>query len=773
MKTFIPLVTLLAAAISFSAHSTDIELTSNNQHIYINPSNLQINWQSQTHTLLVNQPALAINGQPQKVTGLIQPSQNQAHWLLKPSNIRVNATLGEELKLDFTVSPKATIKRNQPIKLSWFDLAEKESQTLLIPFSEGMRIPTDNQVWIRYLSENYSGSSTTQDLKMPFWTIEQNGLFINYQLITATNNALNFSAAQQKLDMQAKHEFTVLNQKQPFSVKIALGDGPLSGAKQYREWRIQQNLSQPLSTKLINNPELNKLIGASHVYLFGRDVLAVEDVKDWWGLKEWYFSQATLQTTRDARKELKPLRQGSDWLSRYHKRLLVESINQSVNNLFPAQAITEDSVTKDTNNIKQQYQTAGQRKAWLNEHAARYLISSERWGQAISKDMVNNLQKAGLEKLWLGFDNWMPAFYQPQVIDQAKDAGYLVGTYDSYNTAIAPGVNDAWLTAQLPKSMRESCAIENANGEKQKGFRGNGFYLNPACHRKYVEQRIKDIIHYGRFNSLFLDVDATAMAREDYNAPHDGMSQTEMLSAFNDRMQWITSEQKVILGSEDGNSLTTQGIAFAHGMETVGFGWTDPDMKSNRRSPYFLGAWYPDQKPDFFFKSAEVKDPYRTLFFAPQYRIPLYQAVFHDEVINSHHWHSDSLKFSNVQTERDLASMLYNTPAMVHLSRDEANSADAPRLQALAHYQKGFAPIHQKLWNKALIDFTWLDKQGLLQQTTFSDGSKIIANFSKQTVTTDNQLPIPPGAILAFLSTGEKILWRSLGVESSSNQSIN
>ncbi len=149
----------------------------------------------------------------------------------------------------------------------------------------------------------------------------------------------------------------------------------------------------------------------------------------------------------------------------------------------------------------------------------------------------------------------------------------------------------------------------------------------------------------------------------------DGMSQTDMLTAFNDRMQWIATVPNVLLGSEDGNSLTTQGIAFAHGMETVGFGWTDPDMKNNRRSPYFLGgAWYPDQKPDFFFKSAQVKELYKTLLFAPQYKVPLYQTVFHDEVINSHHWHSDSLKFSNVQMERDLIAMLYNTPAMVHLS---------------------------------------------------------------------------------------------------------
>jgi hypothetical protein len=762
MKKTTLLFTLLTSVISFSVHSADVQLIQNNQQISIDPDNLQINWRKQNQNLLINQASLAINDKPQHAIQLVQSKDNQARWLLQPSNIEVAATFSESLNLAFTVNEKTVIKRNQPIKLTWFDLAEQTTQTLLLPFNEGMRVPTNNKTWINYLSAEYSGSNTTQDLKMPFWTTEQNGLFVSYQLITATDNTLQFTpsklAGNALLDMQAAHYFTPLNRSQAFSVQISLGDEPLAGAKQYRTWRINQQQAQPLSVKRKDNPKVEKLIGASHVYLFGRDVLAVEDVLDWWGLKDWYFNQPQFTPSKEAMKELKSLHQGQDWLSQYHKRLLVENINLSVNNILPALAPQAGN-----NGIKEHYQAAQQRKAWLAVQAKSYLISPDRWGQAISKDMITNLQKKGLKKLWLGLDNWMPAFYQPDVVEQAKEAGYLVGVYDSYNTAIAPGVNDAWLTAQLPQAMREECAIEKANGEQQKGFRGNGVYLNPSCHRDYVESRIKDVINYGRFNSLFLDVDATAMAREDYSVSSGEMTQTDMLAAFNARMQWIAKDQHLLLGSEDGNALTTQGIAFAHGMETVGFGWTDPDMKSNRQSPYYLGAWYPDQKPAFFFQSAQVKEPYKTLLFAPQYRIPLYQTVFHDELINSHHWHSDSLKFSNVQIERDLIAMLYNTPAMVHLSRDEANTINEPRLQALKHYQSGFLPIHKQLWDKALVSFKWLDKQGLLQQTTFSDGSKIIANFSEHTMplTIPVKEHIPSGAILALLSNGEIIQWRS------------
>lgn len=140
--------------------------------------------------------------------------------------------------------------------------------------------------------------------------------------------------------------------------------------------------------------------------------------------------------------------------------------------------------------IQAQYQAAQQRKAWLTEHAGAYLKPSDQWGQGLAQPMISTLQQAGLSKLWLGLDNWMPAFYQPQVVDSAKQAGYLIGVYDSYNTAIEKGINDSWLTAQLPDRMRENCAIEKADGTLQLAFAVTAFIsippvnsvtLNSAC----------------------------------------------------------------------------------------------------------------------------------------------------------------------------------------------------------------------------------------------------------------------------------------------------
>ncbi|MEZ9673366.1 glycoside hydrolase [Vibrio lentus] len=749
-------------ALSANAQDNQIALISNshttnaNNIVSISTKTLAIDWNG----LSINSTALTVDRQPQKVTHLVIDSKTKASWTLMPSGINVEAELKEgNLLVQFTLAENTQVKRNHPIELVWFDLAEQQTQTLFLPFSEGMRVPTNNKQWANYLVENHSGSNTTQDLKMPFWTVQQNDQFISYQMINPTNNQLFFSDApsdtssekKTKIDMSASHQFTTLNQSQPFTVRITLGDSWLDGVKHYRDWRIENGLSESLVEKQKRNPDVNKLIGASHVYLFGKDLLSIQDVSDWWGLNAWYLERSKLIVPIEAKRELSPMSKGKDWFSQYHKQLLLDSISQSLQSLYPVA-----TPTLADNTIKAQHTTAQSKKSWLIKHASSYLNAPDTWGQALSSGMVNNLNKAGLNKLWLGFDNWMPAFYQPNAVELAKQSGYLVGTYDSYNTAIPAKLNDNWLTAQLPKPMRESCAIEMADGSLKKGFRGNGYYLNPNCHLDYVKQRALDIMHFGHFNSLFLDVDATAMAREDYR---DNTRESDVLSAFNSRMQWLSEQPDLVLGSEDGNSLTTTGIAFAHGLETVGFGWSDKEMKENLQSPYYLGRWYPDHKPDFFFKSAKVKEPYKSLLFSPQYRIPLYQAVFHDEVINTHHWHSDSLKFTNVKTHRDLTAMLYNTPAMVHLTRDEALSSSSPRLKALKHYQDGFEPIHAQLWDKALVDFIWLDKDGKVQQTVFDNGSKIIANFSDQGFH-QNGVDVAATSIKAVLSNGQVVEWK-------------
>lgn len=125
-----------------------------------------------------------------------------------------------------------------------------------------------------------------------------------------------------------------------------------------------------------------------------------------------------------------------------------------------------------------------------------------------------------MPRLWLGTDNWTAAFLHPQAVTAAKAAGYLIASYDSYDTAIPRGVNDSWLTAQLPTALRETCAIVRADGSKKPGFGKQGYYLNPGCVLPYSQQRMRELVQLAGLNSLFLDVDGTGMVSDDYQPNH-------------------------------------------------------------------------------------------------------------------------------------------------------------------------------------------------------------------------------------------------------------
>ncbi len=381
----------------------------------------------------------------------------------------------------------------------------------------------------------------------------------------------------------------------------------------------------------------------------------------------------------------------------------------------------------DADFLQAQRQQATHVREWAQRQLGDYLAPADSWGQGLAKPLVEALHQAGLPRLWLGTDNWTAEFLHPQAVESAKKSGYLIASYDSYDTAIPRGVNDSWLTAQLPTTLREECAIVRADGSKKPGFGKQGYYLNPGCVLPYSQQRMRELVQLAGLNSLFLDVDGTGMVSDDYRPGHP-TGAAQMAQARNARLAWFSNTLKLPLGSEDGNAVTARHIMFAHGMETWGFGWGDKQMHQDKSSPYYLGAWWPNAQPAFFFSPAKVKEPYRTVEFDPRYRLPMYQAVFHDAVISSHHWNYDNLKFSDVKTTRSLLSQLYNTAPMFHLSRATLQA----RLPHIKQADAAFRPLHQALWDKALTDFRWRDQAGWVQQTTFSDGSILTANFGQQ-----------------------------------------
>lgn len=722
--------------VSFSAWAS-VTLRDAEWLVELTPETLAINITAKDHQSI----QASTGGSSHQVEKLISDDK-QAQWLWDQGAYQVNA----ELKGSDLVVSISSQKAGELMVIS--QPAEAAGKGMVLPLAEGHYIPADNALWHKFLLSEMATLNTTQDLSLPLWGIDYGDISLHWLLLNPFNNQLTFKADSNRLAMALSHRFTTLDPATPMVFILHLADShPLAGAKRYRQWLIEQGRFEQLSDKLAMLTDGDKLLGATQVYLWGNDLLAIKDISNWPGFisvlrgNSPLAKQIVAHFDSEARKVLSVASANPDG---YQKKVLINALNSGLKTLARQRWQTAEP---DMHILVAGYSNLRQQVA--EQFAGVLKPDSSRWGSGLSIGTIEQLKSAGLSRLWIGLgDGWEGGLWLPEAVAAGVEAGYLVAPYDSYQTALPLGVNPDWATAHLGQSVYQQCAIMLADGTLKAGFNKSGHYTDPRCVRPVLQQRITAIAQQAGFNSWFLDAYATGMVFDSYRPGHT-LTQAQNAQANVDSARWVSGSLNMPLGSEDGNAVTAQGIVFAHGMQTPVIGWGDPAL-SDPKSPYYLGRWYPNDQPSIFFKSSLLDEPYRTIYFDPVYRLPLYQAVFHDSVVTSQHWLFDNLKLSNVSVDNQLAQLLYNVAPMFHLS---ASTLEA-RLPAMLKQDAFFRPLHQRLATQEMLTFNWLSEDRLIQETRFADGSRLLANFDSKSRQIEGY-KLPPQSITALLN-GER-----------------
>ncbi|ATP28048.1 hypothetical protein CR207_06400 [Chromobacterium violaceum] len=687
------------------------------------------------------EPARRVSdGVPARKVSALRQDDQSADWQWDDGRYRWQARLsGRDLTLILNAKAPGRVELlRQP--------AAAMGKGLLLPLAEGSYIPAGSKLWRDFLP-GFAGDGldTSENLSLPLWGMDYGRSSLHWLLLEPFNNQLAIRADGSNLALGLSHEFNPLNQQRPMTLLLRLADDNLlAGAQRYRQWLIEQGRYQTLADKIQAQPDTAKLIGASHVYLWGNNLLDVSDVRDWPAFIKLLRGPDPLAAKLRGRFDAeagKVLRQAGAKPDHYQQRALMEAVNQALTAEARAGWLGKKP---DWERMAAPYQRLRALAERLFGPALR--PDASRWGGGLSRKTITALQAAGLKRLWLGADNWEGGLWQPQAVKAGVDAGYLMTAYDSYETALQPGERVDWLTAQQGEAIYRQCGVTLASGKKKAGFQQSGYYTNPDCVRDTLKQRTRALHAATGFNSWFLDAYATGMVFDDYT-PGRQTGKAEMAAGYEKSMQWVADAYRLPVGSEMGNAATSRGIAFAHGMQAPVMGWGDADLQKNKQSPYFLGRWYPSDQPETFFKKVPLKQPYRDLYFSAPYRLPLYQAAFHGSVVTTNHWLYDNLKFSNAYADNLLAQWLYNVPPLFHLSAASLK-ARLPQLQCA---DRAFRPLHEQLATQALTGFAWLNAEHTLQQTRFADGSRLTANFGPAPVRYDKQT-LPPQSLLAELA---------------------
>ncbi len=275
--------------------------------------------------------------QPAQQVADLTASPQRASWRWPLSAVKVSARLEDgDLRLSFS--------SDRPQLLNWYRLPP-QAETLMLPIGEGSRIPLDNAAWRHYLATEMTPLDTNWDLKLPLWSQQYQGKVYSWLMLTPFSNRVTFAAAQEKLEMRAGHQFNRFNQQQAFEVLLHIGDTPLSGARRYRDYLQQHGQFSSLREKIKQAPEGEKLIGATHVYLWGDKLLAAEDVKDWPGLLHYLNSPAAaaLRQKMDTESRKSLLQLAGKMPEGWQQQPLIDGINQALTAQIPLGATPDDA----------------------------------------------------------------------------------------------------------------------------------------------------------------------------------------------------------------------------------------------------------------------------------------------------------------------------------------------------------------------------------------------------------------------------------------------
>ena len=653
------------------------------------------------------------------------------------------------------------------LNLTWPVVEDFQSlRAYILPFFEGSYIPKDDVKWQDFLSDR-GPINTTAGLSMPFWGLDLDERTLTYILTNPFNNKILFNkTSTSTLGMQVSHTFTPNWKQKRYGLHISLGAAsPVAPAKQYRHWLKQNAEFVSFAEKIEKMPAAEKLLGAAHVYLWGGKILSEYDVTDWKAFAtrlrgdSGVAQQIWMHLTADARKIGRDIAEW-DYSSIYSRRVVSRAISEQLEKpsfydpetwaktfLIPE---TKKLISRDVSTLSL---TEIYRRNCLLLYAAfsDTLRHPDQWGDGLSVKLLERFVENGLDRLWLGVDSWQDGFRHPTAVAKAKALGYLVGPYDSYHSIHHPNEKDTWETAQFDLTLYETGAIVNADGTKSRGFKKKGYHLSPLVAKPYVENRVNGIVEQmpSDFNTWFIDCDAYGELYDDYSTSHPA-TQLDDMRARLARISWIRDTHDMVVGSERGAAYSAAVLHFAHGMTVPVIGWGDPDMKS-KTSPYYVGGYWPPEGPAVHIKQVPLKPNYLYHYYDPRFRLPLYQIVFHDSVITTHHWGSGSLKFENAIATLALLELLYNVPPLYHL-----NIAEFEKHKAwIKEHYAFFSPLHRKIGGQAMTDFAWLSHDRQIQRTEFGDTVEIFANFGADAFEYEGMV-IPARSVVArWMNTGK------------------
>jgi hypothetical protein len=312
--------------------------------------------------------------------------------------------------------------------------------------------------------------------------------------------------------------------------------------------------------------------------------------------------------------------------------------------------------------------------------------------------------------------------------------GILTSRYDIYQDLMDPdivktqlrGVHPDWTQDAWPQDI-----MRDEKGNRRKGWqvRGKDGKMYPCavlCDRqalKYAARRVPAELQTHPYRCRFIDTTTASPWRECYDANHP-LTRGESRHWKMELLRYMSQDMHLVTGSETGHDAAVPFVHYFEGMLSLG-PYRVPDSGRQMQR-----IW--DEVPELVAKYQ----------LGHQYRLPLWELVYHDCVIAQWYWGDYNNKLPSLWDQRDLFNVLYGTPPMFMFTRTfwEQNK------DRFAKSYKDTCTVARAVGYAEMTDHRFLTPDRSVQQTRFANGVVVTANFG----TTPFRLP--DGTAIAPLS---------------------
>lgn len=152
-----------------------------------------------------------------------------------------------------------------------------------IPLGEGKRVVSDQTEWKMFLDGQEL--AVNEALSMPFWASVYGDYAVLFIMENPYRTSLNFSAGPE-VSFGVEHRYPAIspNRTNRYRIYVTEND-PVAVAKVYRRYVRETGEFVTLEEKAGDNPAVQNLFGAPHIYLHGDLAVTPEDI-NWPGFRQ-------------------------------------------------------------------------------------------------------------------------------------------------------------------------------------------------------------------------------------------------------------------------------------------------------------------------------------------------------------------------------------------------------------------------------------------------------------------------------------------------------